>query len=112
MSKSEFQKCNQINAHLDQTPLATDGNASNGVASALAQSTSNTRRRGMEVAMLIAILVLLAFQGMTFSFVKRVDERLQAIIQRNGFGSAAESRSDENQKPRFTVGRRSLSIEH
>ena len=66
----------------------------------------------MEVAILIAVLVLLAFQGMTFSFVKRVDERLQAIIQANGFGSATESNSDENQKPRFTVGRRSLSIAH
>lgn len=71
-----------------------------------------TSRKWIEVAILMVTLVLLAFQGMTFAFVKRVDENLQTIIQTDGFGTTTEIKVEEAVQPNFPGHRRSLSIAH
>jgi hypothetical protein len=102
MSTSEIQNCNTIKADVVESRSQAD---------CTPVAPRNSFKR-VEVAILIVTLVLLVFQGMTFAFVKRVDENLQTIIQTDSFGTSTLSKSEEKIPPKFPGHRRSLSIAH
>ena len=117
MSTSGLKKCEINNADATQSHVLADGNMSSACDTHVAMNVGvptnliKSRKR-IEVAILMVSLVLLVFQGMTFAFVKRVDENLQTIIQTDGIATNTEMKADETAEPKFQGHRRSLSIAH
>ncbi len=116
MWTSRLQKCNISNPGAAELQVPADPkllSTSDALVATNADASSHiSSRKRIEVAILMVTLVLLVFQGMTFAFVKRVDDNLQTIIQTDGFTTTSESKTNEAVQPKFPGHRQSLSISH